>query len=36
MYYLDKNELKKIRNIYNHTIGRWQLRKELIVNNKLV
>jgi hypothetical protein len=25
-----------IRNIYNHTIGRWQIRKELIVNNKEV
>lgn len=25
-----------IRNIYNHIIGRWQIRKELIVNNKEV
>jgi hypothetical protein len=36
MYYLDKNELKMIRNIYNHIIGRWQIRKELIVNIKEV
>ena len=25
-----------IRNIYNHTICRWKIRKELIVNNKEV